>query len=339
MEHTAVSVTSTQIRKRAGACREGTAGADAAPIAAAAAAIDMEITGPERASVQSSINVTVKGLAKVESIALDDAVVGAKLAGCKGISVRTLLARVRPQMGNGVSGTFVAADGAATDPIDFDELVRGWLVHSDSTGSNLPASLGGPLRVVYPSGCAVQSSVCKTKTSPVNLKGAVRLELLSAFELKDQKIAKALSSLAPRLILELETNHIATLRAIARHYCGVEQPLTRVAITALDARGLTMCVTSASGEVTEGLLAPFPRPITDESDVLPRTMEMHKEAFSALPASFKLASGYYTEPLQVACRRTVKAAVKSPHAPLFAAAALAATVGLALSLRVIRARR
>ena len=301
----------------------------------------MEITGPERASVQSSINVTVKGLAKVESIALDDAVVGKKLAGCKGISIRTLLARVRPQMGNGVSGTFVAADGAATEPIEFDELVRGWLVHSDSSGGDLPASLGGPLRVVYPSGCAIQSTVCKTKTSPVNLKGAVRLELSSAFELTDQKTAKALSSSAPLLILDLERNHTATLRAIARHHCGVRQHFpTRVAITALDARGLTLSVTSASGEVTDGLLAPFPRPLSDVTDVLPLAMEMHDEAFAALPATFKLAAGYYTEPLEVACRRALKTALKSPHAPLFAAlATAAAAVGLAISWRVIRARR
>ena len=291
----------------------------------------MEILGPDRASVSSSLNVSVKGLVKVESLILDDALVGSKLSGAKGISVGTLLGRVRPQMGNGVCGMFVASDGIATDPIAYNELVKGYIVHSDASGSELPGSLGGPLRVIFPSGCAVQNSVCGTP-KPVNLKGVIRLTLSSKFELKDATSSKALAEGAPRLIALLEECHSASLRAFAKHYCGVAQP-ARVTIAGLDARGFTLRVTTPSGEVAEDLLAPFPRPLAGVDDVLPLAMEMHRTAFAALPVSFKLWSRYYTEPLAVACRQVYR----SPAA--LAATALVATAGVGVVIARARARR
>ena len=289
----------------------------------------MEISGPDRASVTSSMTVSVKGMSKLESAALSEADVGAKLAGCKAIGIGTLLGRVRPSMGNGISGVFVASDGISTEPIAYEDLTQGWIIHSDASGGEL--TQGGPLRVVFPTGVAVQSSICGNP-KPVNLKGVVRLELASTFELKSAKLAEALAMSAPRLIAELEEYHTASLRAFAKHYCGVEEPAS-VAIAGLDARGFTLRVTSASGEVLEDLLAPFPRPLVDDRDVYPLAMEMHRAAFAALPSSFKLQSNYYTEPVSVACRL----AWKSPRARLVIGSTVAAAAAVGIVL--LRARR
>ena len=88
------------------------------------------------------------------------------------------------ECGAGVSGVFEAEDGARTEPIQMSELVQGTIVHSDPSGGPLPHKQGGPLRVTFPEGVAVQASVCGT-AKPVNLKGALRLTLSSHFELKD----------------------------------------------------------------------------------------------------------------------------------------------------------
>ena len=80
----------------------------------------MEITGPDRLHVASSINVAAKGLAKVESLVVDGGVAGEKLSliGTHAIKIGTLLERIRPNLGNGVSGIFIADDGTATDAIE-----------------------------------------------------------------------------------------------------------------------------------------------------------------------------------------------------------------------------
>lgn len=292
----------------------------------------MEITGPERLNVSSSINVGIKGLQKVESTLLAKDVVGTKLAGCKGMSVKTLLSRTRPQLGNGISGVLVASDGVITDPIALHELEQGFIVHSDASGEELPPSLGGPLRAIFPEGVAVQNSVCGTP-KPINLKGVVKLELHSEFELTSAKIHKELTASAPRLIAEMEEFHKATLLAFAAVYGGDLAAMPEaVAIAALDARGFSLRVTRG-GAAECDLLAPFPRPLAAASDVFPLAMEMHRACFAALSLSFKLRSGFYTEPVVVACRL----ASKSPRALLAVSAALAtaATVA-ALMMRKTR---
>lgn len=282
----------------------------------------MEITGPDRLSVASSITVAGKGLAKVQSEIIADAVVGSKLHGCKGTSIGAIMSRLRPNLGNGVSGVFTASDGVQTDPIELDQLVKGYILHTDASGAELPTSLGGPLRVIFPTGIAIQDSVCGTP-KPVNVKGVIRLELHSEYELQELKVSQDICAQAPQMILTLEEMHMASLLAFARTFGGILQP-AKVAVTGLDARGLTLCVTSSSGVVSEDLLAPFPRPLHSVSDVMLMVMEMHRTAFSEVDVAFKLRSRYYTEPIVVAAR----VALRSPHFNTVAAIALV-TVGVA----------
>jgi len=251
----------------------------------------MELCGPDRLNVSSSLQLQAAGLAKVESVTLSSEIAGSKLASCKAISVGTLLSRVRPNLGNGVSGVFTAADGVSTDPISLDELVVGLIVHTDANGTTpLPVSLGGPLRVCFPEGVAVQSSVCGTP-KPVNLKGMVKLELQSIYEIQQSKVAKELATSAPTIILSLEEQHSSKLLAIAHHHKQlVKSSAVKVSIQGLDARGLTMRVLGA-GEEHE-LLAPFPRPLVDVADVLPMAFEMAEAAFDALGWKFKLQHHY-----------------------------------------------
>ena len=156
--------------------------------------MSLEIVGPERFFVSRSITVA----AKLES----SPVVGGKLEGFLGASISALLARVVGDCGDGVSGVFEAEDGAKTDPIEMSELVQGTIIHSDSSGGPLLQKQGGPLRVSFPEGVAVQESMCGT-AKPINLKFAVRLTLSSHFELKDARLARQLSAAAPRFILSL----------------------------------------------------------------------------------------------------------------------------------------
>ena len=57
-----------------------------------------------------------------------------------------------------MSGVFEAEDGATTDPIEMSELVQGTLLHSDASGAPLSQKQGGPLRVTFPEGVAVQAT-------------------------------------------------------------------------------------------------------------------------------------------------------------------------------------
>lgn len=252
--------------------------------------MSLEIVGPERLSVSRSISVTAKGLKTLE---VTPTPVGGKLAGCVGASVGALLAKVVGECGDGVSGIFEAADGASTDPIAMHELVQGVVLHSDSSGAALPEKMGGPLRVVFPEGVAVQDSVCKTKQSSINLKMAVKLTLSSQFELKDAKLAQELSRIAPKAILELEQEHAHTVLAMAAHYGGMVDA-TAANIRALDARGFTFAVTTADGAEREGVLAPFPRPLEAGTDVAAQlaqlVAEMRATAFGALGLRFRLRS-------------------------------------------------
>lgn len=104
---------------------------------------------------------------------------GAKLVGCRGTTIGQVLKHALTCCTNNKDlevGRLFASDGAASERIDIDELVLGTIVHTAADGGDLPADLGGPLRVVFPAGVAVQSAICGTH-KPVNLKGCVRIEL------------------------------------------------------------------------------------------------------------------------------------------------------------------
>jgi hypothetical protein len=265
----------------------------------------MELSGPDRLNVTSSLTLTVKGLTKLESKTLPAGVGGSKLVGCQAIALSTLLERVRPNLGNGVSGIFTASDGVVTDPISFDELVKGFIVHSDAQGGALSQGLGGLVRLVFPDGVAVQAAVCGTPKA-VNLKGVIKLELKSTFEVEQLAVAKQLAASAPSIILYLEEHHGPKLLAIAYHLgCHLEpreQPVEKVRIMGLDARGLMLRVVRPGGTKglggTEGeLLAPFPRPLVDGADIVPLTFEMHARACAALGWRFRMRHHDYISPL------------------------------------------
>ena len=102
---------------------------------------------------------------------------GAK-QGCLGASVPAVLAacplNVVKASAVCAEGVFKAADGVETAPISRQDLMRGFLVHSDEDGK--PLAKGGPLRLAFPDGVAVQSAICGT-AKPPDLKNCVSLEL------------------------------------------------------------------------------------------------------------------------------------------------------------------
>jgi len=131
----------------------------------------LEIVGP----VRRNVAVAAKAIQTLES----SRVAGGKLDGCLGAPISALLATALGGCGDGVSGVFEAEDGARSDPIEMSELVQGTIVHSDASGGPLSQEQGGPLRVTFPEGVAVQDSMCGT-AKPVNLKFVVKLTLSSA---------------------------------------------------------------------------------------------------------------------------------------------------------------
>ena len=73
------------------------------------------------------------------------------------------------------AGIFTAADRVQTKPIPKEEFLQGFLCFAEPNGK--PLAAGGPLRLAYPDGVAVQCGPCGSK-APADLKNVVRLELL-----------------------------------------------------------------------------------------------------------------------------------------------------------------
>ena len=74
---------------------------------------------------------------------LEVPVTDAKFAGYKGCSVKALLGAAKSG-----TGVFVAGDGMTTEPIPYEHLVAGIMMHTDADGE--PLQQGGPLRVWFP---------------------------------------------------------------------------------------------------------------------------------------------------------------------------------------------
>ena len=101
-----------------------------------------------------------------------------KLTNCKGVRISALL----PDELNELSLAYciiVAADGLVTDPIVLEELKQGIIVYGMDDGSPLTPAFGGPLRVWFPDGCAVQERKCGMGPAPVNVKDAIELRFRS----------------------------------------------------------------------------------------------------------------------------------------------------------------
>ena len=90
-----------------------------------------------------------------------------KFAGYKGCPVRALLNEGQ-STGTGV---FTAGDGMSTEPVAFDILVQGILLHTDASGNALKH--GGPLRLWFPSECGLRCA----SGNPLAVKDVRRFEL------------------------------------------------------------------------------------------------------------------------------------------------------------------
>ena len=102
----------------------------------------------------------------------------AKLAGCIAWPLLELVTLAGDLAGAPLDArsvsVFTASDGLTCDPVSLADLSQGFIVHSGPAGE--PLSSGGPLRVCFPPGVAVQTSKCGM-TGPVNVKGVVRLSI------------------------------------------------------------------------------------------------------------------------------------------------------------------
>eukprot|EP00967_Tisochrysis_lutea_P102974 scaffold155268_cov42-Tisochrysis_lutea.AAC.3 len=90
----------------------------------------------------------------------------------KGVKVSELLHSVVGLEAEGTTGIFYASDGVKSLPIPANELGEGVLIHTSRTGGPVR---GGPIRLRYPPGKAVQPSPCGKETVPLSLKGVVKL--------------------------------------------------------------------------------------------------------------------------------------------------------------------
>jgi hypothetical protein len=90
----------------------------------------------------------------------------------KGVTVADVLQAVIGLEAEGATGVFYSADGVKSQPIPAAELGDGVLVHTGPSGGPVR---GGPIRVRYPPGKAVQPSPCGKETVPLALKCVVKL--------------------------------------------------------------------------------------------------------------------------------------------------------------------
>jgi len=120
-----------------------------------------------------------------------------KLAGSSGWPVEALLETIAQSMDVQLDpasvGVFTASDGVQSEPISLADLVHGLILHSGPDGD--PLSSGGPMRLWFPAGRAVQHSQCGS-VGPVNLKGVVRFSLSVPAEAPPVAATETVSTLA-----------------------------------------------------------------------------------------------------------------------------------------------
>ena len=125
--------------------------------------VSLVIDGPSTPTKHRNFQLSVSGLRRLEKTLVSDPDHAIKLAGCATVVIGTVLEKfVGVDNLPALVGVLHASDGVATNPIHIDELCKGLLIHTDYSGEALPASQGGPLRIIFPKGIAVQSSVCGT---------------------------------------------------------------------------------------------------------------------------------------------------------------------------------
>ena len=122
----------------------------------------------------ASVQLTLTSITALETADVTDG----KLAGFLGCNLSSVVDAARAAglvFNNTVGGKFVASDGVESGIVASAELGVGVVVYADADGA--PLATGGPLRLVYPEGVAVQASVCGKNPGPLQLKMLVRLEL------------------------------------------------------------------------------------------------------------------------------------------------------------------
>ena len=97
----------------------------------------------------SSNNVPLEQLTSLEPATVPAS--DAKFAGFVGCSVKALLGAAKSG-----TGVFTAGDGMSTEPIAFEILAQGIVLHTDAEGK--PLQHGGPLRLWFPAETGLRCS-------------------------------------------------------------------------------------------------------------------------------------------------------------------------------------
>jgi hypothetical protein len=118
-------------------------------------------------SSRSASKVPLEQILSLDTVEV--AAVDPKFAGYKGCSVSALLGAAKDG-----TGIFAAGDGMLTDPIGFDILVTGVVLHTDPSGQ--PLEHGGPLRLYFPPDANLRCS----SGNPLTVKDVRSLELTVA---------------------------------------------------------------------------------------------------------------------------------------------------------------
>lgn len=114
-------------------------------------------------SSQSSNKVTLDQIVALDMVEVPSS--DKKFAGCKGCAVRALMGAAKSG-----TGTFMAGDAMQTEPIPFETLVQGIMMHTGADGQPIR---GGPLRLWFPAECGL---VCSSGNN-LSVKDVRRFEL------------------------------------------------------------------------------------------------------------------------------------------------------------------
>ena len=119
----------------------------------------------------SKAKVTLDDLRDLEVTLLESPPFPVELKGCSGASVHHLL-------GKATAGFGVISGDEETEKIDYADLAKGVLVHSGPGGRQpLEADMGGPLRIVFPAGVALQADEEGGTASPADVRDVRLLSL------------------------------------------------------------------------------------------------------------------------------------------------------------------
>ena len=292
--------------------------------------VSLVIDGPSTPTKHRNFQLSVSGLRRLEKTLVSDPD-HAKLAGCAAVVIGTVLEKfVGVDNLPALVGVLHASDGVATNPIHIDELCKGLLIRTDYSGEALPASQGGPLRIIFPKGIAVQSSVCGTP-KPINLKDVVKISLSHAYTIEDVELEKSLRASSARIRKHMNDDHADSCKAYAAaHGAGGLLPdeIDSAVMIGLDSRGFTLRVSASKLSSPLEVLIPYPRKLEKAAEVRKLAVEMHMTAYNTLGVGYKIRHNFYGNAAKQAWTH-MPAKVKYPMAVVLVGV-LAASVKLSV---------